>query len=335
MKFADELAPKFADSDEPTLESFTRGSIGWFIQRRIEDAAKPGARRLGYTHLYGLRRMQRAVIAKVKAEKLKPADLLDHCRGRKATGIKPATISQDVTYLRTIVRDYVESEELPQDAILAFAKARRKLDQEQLIGKSSQRDRLPNQEEIRLLKAKFAKQNDHHLTTTDMVLVVRAELTTGRRISEVCRIERQHVNVEERTCWIYDLKNSKGKGYNAKFALLGEAWTLFEERLAAIPNHPTARLFPFSSKTCSARYTLAKKELQKEHPKLFHNLRMHDNRAACFVMLLDKGYSPLQVRKGVSLHRNPNTFENVYARIRPEDLHGGPTGTPRENALKL
>jgi hypothetical protein len=54
-KFADEILPKFADSDEPTLADFTHGSIGWFIQRRIEDAAKPGARRLGYTHLYGLR----------------------------------------------------------------------------------------------------------------------------------------------------------------------------------------------------------------------------------------------------------------------------------------
>jgi hypothetical protein len=66
-KFADEILPKFADSDEPTLADFKDGSIGWFIQRRIEDAAKPGARRLGYTHLYGLRRMQRSAIAKVKA----------------------------------------------------------------------------------------------------------------------------------------------------------------------------------------------------------------------------------------------------------------------------
>jgi integrase len=134
--------------------------------------------------------------------------------------------------LRTIVRDYVEAEELPQDAILAFTKARRKLDQEQLIGKSAQRDRLPTPEEIRLLNAEFAKQNDHPRTTTDMVLVVRTELATGRRISEVCRIERQHVNVDKRTCWIYDLKNSKGKGYNAEFALLGERRSVVYSRRA-------------------------------------------------------------------------------------------------------
>jgi hypothetical protein len=36
-----------------------------------------------------------------------------------------------------------------------------------------------------------------------------------------------------------------------------------------------------------------------------------------------KGYSPLQVRKGVSLHSDPNSFD-IYARITAEDLHKGP-----------
>jgi integrase len=178
----------------------------------------------------------------------------------------------------------------------------------------------------RLLREYFAKQNEHPLTITDMVAVLDAEtILTGRRISELCRIERQHVNVEKKTCMVYDLKNSKGKGYHGEFALIEGAWELFAERLAAIPNEPTARLFPFNSRTCSQRYTLAKKKLQREHPGLFVDLHLHDNRAAAFVRLLRLGYTVEQIQKGVSLHRDVKTLVGHYMRITAVDLHAGPS----------
>jgi integrase len=294
---------------------------------RIEEAKKPGARALGESMFYTMRRITREPIG-AKALPLLPQDLIDHCRERIATGVKPATVNQDITALRSTLRDYVESKDLPFEWTLVFGKALRRLQKDQLIGHSTPRDRLPLIEEIALLREYFAKQNEHPLTITDMVAVLDAETILGRRISELCRIERQHVDVAKRTYWIYDLKNSKGKGYHGEAALIEGAWELVAERLAVIPNEPTARLFPFNSKTCSQRYTLAKHDLQRTHPELFDDLRMHDNRAAAFVRLLRKGYTVEQIQKGVSLHRNEKVLKDHYLRIKAAELHAGPLGVP-------
>jgi hypothetical protein len=40
---------------------------------------------------------------------LKPTDLIAHCQARKAAGVQAATIGQDVSYLRGVIRDYVNS----------------------------------------------------------------------------------------------------------------------------------------------------------------------------------------------------------------------------------
>jgi integrase len=292
---------------------------------RIAESKKPGARKLGESLFCTLRRVTREELG-AKALPLKPQDLIDHCRARIALGRKPATVNQDITALRSTMRDYVESNELPQAWLEVFPNARRRLQKDQLVGTSARRDRMPLVEEIDLLRTHAAKTNEHPLTKTDMVLVIDALILTGRRISELCRIERQHVDVAKRTYWVYDLKNSKGKGYHGEAALIEGAWELFEERLAAIPNDPTARLFPYNSKTCSARYTWAKKELRRDHPTLFDNLRMHDSRAAAFVRLLRKGYTAEQIQKGVSLHRNGKVLNERYLRLKAEQLHEGPMG---------
>lgn len=297
------------------------GACRW----RIAEAEKPGARKLGESLYYTLKRLAREPIGAL-ALPFKPQDLVDHCRARISTGVVASTASQDVTALRSTIRDYVDSNELPHAWLNVFDQSLRRLHKEQLVAASKPRERLPTDEEIDLLLAYFEKQNAHPRTITDMVLVVKAELVTSRRISELCRIERQHVNVETKTCLVFDLKNSKGKGYHGEFALIEGAWELFERRLAEIPDEPTAKLFPFNPKTCSQRYTLAKKELQKARPDLFIGLRMHDNRAECATRLLLKGYSVLQVARGVTLHMDDRTLARRYARLKAADLHAGPVG---------
>lgn len=325
-KFADELAPKFADSTEPTLADWREDTIAWFIERKIIDSRKPGARELGPSHYLNLRRLQRYAIGKVKAETLNKNHLIDLGRARKADGVKPATTNQDITFLRGVIRDYVDNEELPESALMAFTKSQRKMRHEQLVGKSQPRDRLPETIELELLLDYFAKQNEHPKTEIDMVLVVWGELFLGRRISELCRLERQHVNVEKKTYWVYDLKNSKGKGYHGEAALIEGGWEFVEQRLAQIPNEPTARLFPFNAHCCSQRYSIAKNKLRETYPDLFKDLRMHDNRAEACVRLLRKGYSPLQITKGFSLHSDTKMLETRYGRLKALDMHKGPVG---------
>lgn len=292
---------------------------------RIAEAKKPGARPLGESLFCTLRRITLEDLGG-KALPFKPQELIDHCRSRIALGRKPATVGQDITALRSTLRDYVDAHDLPAEWLNVFKNALRRLQKDHLVGTSARRERLPLVEEIDLLRKHAAKTNEHPLTKTDMVLVIDALILTGRRISELCRIERQHVDVAKRTYWVYDLKNSKGKGYHGEAALIEGAWELFEERLAVIPNEPTARLFPFNSKTCSARYTNAKHDLRREHPELFNDLRMHDSRAAAFVRLLRKGYTAEQIQKGVSLHRNGKVLNERYLRLKAEQLHEGPLG---------
>jgi integrase len=319
--------PRFSYTQFIAHQAARPHTIAAVCRWRIEEAKKPGARALGESMFYTLRRISREELG-TKALPLKPQDLVDHCRERIGTGVVPATVNQDITALRSSLRDYVDSHELPSDWMLVFQKAQRRLQKEQLVGTAKARERLPLLEELDLLRTHFTKQNEHPLTRTDMVLVVDGGILLGRRISELCRIQRQHVDIAKRTYWVYDLKNGRGKGYNGEAALIEGAWEFIEERLAAIPNEPTARLFPYNSKTCSQRYTLAKKSLQREHPSLFHDLRLHDNRAASFVRLLRKGYTVEQIQKGFSLHKNLKTLVGHYVRLKAEDLHAGPLGAP-------
>jgi integrase len=316
---------QFLDQQKAKASQYREGSVRWLIEKFIDERGKPGGREIGVSQLYTLRRIQDAPIALKQYDKLKPIDFIDHCKARKAGGTKPQTIMQDMTFLSGVLKYAFEVWEMSEDGLKAYKRAKPQLVREQLIAKSEPRTRLPEDEELDLLRALFTKQNLRKRNKIDMVEVMEAELKTGRRISEICRIERQHVNVAERTCWVYNLKNSKGKGFHAEFALIEGAWEFFEHRLAVIPNHPEARLFPWNHKSCGARYVMAKNELRKEHPHLFNNLRMHDNRAECFVRLLDKGYSAEQVQKGVSLHKGDGkVLRETYLRIKAADLHRGP-----------
>jgi integrase len=208
-KFADEIAPKFADSTEPVLSDWKEGTIAWYIERRIEESRKLGARPIGSSQFYTMRRLQRSTIGKVMAEKLSQTHLIDYCRARRASKVKPPTINQDLTFLRGTIRDFVELEELPDEALQTFTKAKRRLEKEQLIGKSTPRTRRPTPDELTRLLAHFAKQNLHPRTETDMVLVTEFSYHSARRISETCRLRYGDVDTEKRTCWVYDLKNPK------------------------------------------------------------------------------------------------------------------------------
>ena len=315
--------PRIAYSEFAAQMKYADGSVASFIERRIKESRLPGARAIGQSGVYILRRMQREQLGSLMAAALKASDLIDYGRRRKAEGVCPATIKQDISYLRGTMRDFVDLEELPKEVLLAFMASNRRMEKEQLVGKSAARERLPAEDELRQLREHFAKSNEHRSCTVDMVLGYDFLLASGRRISEMCRIERAHVNVENRTCMLYNMKDPHGKGKHGEFALLGDAWTIVEKRLQEIGPEPTARLFPWRPQTVSSRGTSARKELK------IIGLRTHDNRAACFTKLLEQGYSIAQVQKGVSLHKDQKTLVNVYARIKAVDLHRGPASASR------
>jgi hypothetical protein len=302
---------------EPILADFKEGTIAWLLQKRIDESRQPGARRLGASQEYTFRRLQKAAIGKKHHEKLKVIDFVEHCRSRIAAGAKPQTVMGDITCVASVLRHAVEVWEMPDAGHLSIIKAKPQLMREQLIGKSVPRKRRPKPDELARLLALAAIEDARPKNKILMVPIIRFSYTSARRISETCRITRKDVDVEKRLCTVRDLKNPKGKGYHDTFPLLGEAWEIVAQRLAAITDHPDARLFPFNSKSCSARYTMMKVKLG------IKDLRLHDNRRECISRMFEAGFNVPEAQK-VSLHRTPTLLLGTYTSLNPEDLHKGP-----------
>lgn len=283
--------------------------------------------KLSTNQLSELRVLQRAPIASVNATKLTRNDYREHAVLRKANGVQTflrrseplkelsgATVGKDFGLLSVIFTHAKDYWDVPIDLEL-LKQARRKLKKEKLIAKSKKRKRRPTADELAMLLAHFAKQNDHERTQVDMVIVTEFSYEAGRRISETCRIRRKDVNLETQTYTVFDLKNPNGKGVHHTFVLVGRALELVKERLAVIPEHPEARLFPFSSKTCSARYTEAKRKLG------IKDLRLHDNRRECFSRRFAEGHTVTEVQHGWSGHvGDAKTLQDTYTQVKPEEI---------------
>lgn len=294
------------------------GTVASTIRRFILDSEQPGAKPLGLSHRCTLNILARSPIGEVRLDELKPQDFLDHCRMRKAAGIKPQTVNQDITYLSGVLKHAVEMWDAKESCSLVYKKAKSLLVKGQLIGKGTPRTRRPTPEEIALILAFFDKKALHHNTKIPMRAIVEFSLKTARRISETCRLRWDDLDHEKRLCLVRDLKNPKGKGFHDSFPLLGDAWDL----VMAQPK-TSERIFPWNHKSCGQAYTKAKKKLAALHPGMFINLRLHDNRREKISRMFEEGYNVAEVAK-MSLHRNPHLLLRVYTALKPEDLHKGP-----------
>src|SRR5882672_1248807 len=97
MKYSEAL--KHRDPDDLTLDDFRQDTVGWMIQRRIEESRQPGSRQLGLSHEYTFRALQKAPIAAKPYPVLKALDFIDHCKARRATGALPQTVMSDMSAL--------------------------------------------------------------------------------------------------------------------------------------------------------------------------------------------------------------------------------------------
>ena len=125
--------------------------------------------------------------------------------------------------------------------------------------------------------------------------------------------------IEKRTVIVRDMKDPrKKKGNNVEVPLLGRAWEIVEARLKNWDGvNEKTRVFPYNSRSVSARYYEAKKALS------IKNLRLHDLRREAASRLFEAGYS-LQEVMLVTGHKTPMMLLRVYTKLKPEDLHKGP-----------
>jgi integrase len=312
-------------------------TVAAIINRYIEEM-DGGIRPLGESNRITLRRIQRHWLGAKVAATLDKRDIIDYCRERRKD-VCPATINGDLTSLTSALKyagsAWDECENVSDDAI---TDAKPFLKKHDLLGKSTPRTRRPTADEKLALETRFAAQNLHPRTTTDMVRVSKWQHASSRRIGESCALLWRDWMPDEQTILVRKMKDPKNRAKQKVVALPHDAQALlyawaYELDAKPLLRNEEPRILPFNSKTCSQRYTLAKKDLQRTHPTLFDDLRMHDNRAAAFVRLLRKGYTVEQIQKGVSLHRNDKVLKEHYLRIKAAELHAGPLGMPLPERL--
>ena len=306
-----------AKQKEPTR------TLAWLIEKYIVEmnglAGNPPVRPLGVSHMYSLRRIQREPIGQKLAAELTKHDIIEHAKWRRLT-VGAATVGQDVIFINGVLKyapsawaDCSDISEAPVAAAKPF------MSKHGLIAKSAPRDRRPTQEEIGRLVAYFEEQNRFHGTVIDMAKVAVWQVRSGRRISETCRLLWEDWDRENHTILVRKMKDPRRRNKSKVVALPNEAQAMLEEMwLTRNPEEP--RIFPYHSKSCSARYTLAKKDLGID------GLRLHDSRRECGSRLVEEqGYTPSQAIL-VTGHETVAIFERTYLRQKPELFKLGPKG---------
>lgn len=292
--------------------TYVPGSIADLIERFM--AACPT---LGLDSGYRLRKIQRhAVLGPMLAVDLKREDVIEFCQARRKE-VCAATVTHDVVCLFTVFK-YAGSGVWKDCRAVSAAEilaAKPFLTREGLVGKSQPRERRPAAEEVAALDAYFAKQNEHDRTKVDMVQLSRWQRLSSRRVGESCKIVWPDWAPYDQTIVVRGMKDPKRKGKIKTVALTAEASDMLWEMAYEMNERPELRtdqprIFPYNSKTASARYTMAKIALGIE------NLHLHDSRRECISNLAEGGFSSQQIRM-VSGHETTVILDRTYNRPDP------------------
>jgi integrase len=291
------------------------GTVAALIERYISEM-DGGIRPLGGSNRITLRRMQRHWLGTKVAAELDKRHVIDYCRERRKD-VCPATINGDLTSLTSVLK-YAGSawEDCENVSDAAISAAKPFLKKHDLLGKSVPRTRRPTADEKQTLEAHFAAQNQHPRTTTDMVRVSKWQRASSRRIGESCALLWRDWLPDERTILVRKMKDPKNRAKRKVVALPHDAQALLFEwayELDAKPElrNDEPRILPFNSKTCSQRYTLAKKELKIE------NLHLHDDRRDRGSRLVEEdGYSAEEAIQFTG-HETTAIFQRTYMVLNP------------------
>jgi integrase len=307
LTYADFVACKVIPSanDEPTV-----GALIAMLIRDIDPIKK-----IGTSQMSALKRLQRSKIGAIIATKFSSAHLIQHCQDRQAEGVCPATVGQDVAYLRKPFGLAKVMWKIPV-SIAPIKDAMPFLKSMNLVGKSTPRTRVPTDEEIEQLLAYFAIPPRRITKHTIMAMpdMMAFALASTRRVSEICRFTYGDINWQTMMYTVRDLKHpNKKKGNDKEFTLFPELAAIIKRQPRRDPNDPNERVFPFRPQSVSQKYTLAKKKLG------IINLHFHDNRREAITRWLAI-FSPHEV-KLISGHETIHVLERVYDATDPVTLH--------------
>jgi integrase len=305
-----------------TIADFKPATVAWVIQRVIEDMAAMG-RTVGASQSYTLRVIQRLPIGSIKAAELTRTHVIDFAKGlRKTRG--PSTVNQYVCFLGGALKHAGAAWDDCKDVSDAAVKAVKPfLKKHNLVSKATPRKRIATQEEIAALISYYSTPNKRgKARILPMLDIMAFAKISTRRIGEICRITHGDVDWDRKDdhgnatpmYMVRDLKHpTKKKGNDKWFPMLPGLAEIIQRQPRMTAN-PDERIFPYNSKSCSASFTNAKKELD------IKGLRFHDFRRLATTYWLSVLKSPHKV-KLITGHETTQILERVYDATNPASVH--------------
>lgn len=294
---------------------YAQGSIAALIERFIREM-DGGVRPLGKSHRYTLRRMQQQSIGQKIAKDLRKQDVIEWIKGLRKD-VCAATCNQYVAFLTGAMK-YAGSAWDDYDGVSAAAvdTAKPFMNKHQLIGKSTPRTRRPTKEEKAVLEAHFAEQNKHPRTVCNMVRVSKWQHASSRRIGESCRLLWPDWNPEKQTILVRKMKDPKNRTKSKVVALPWDAQELLYEWAYEMNEKPELRddeprILPYHDKTCSQRYTTAKKKLG------IPDLHLHDDRRDRGSRLVEEDGHSAEEAIQYTGHDTTDVFQRTYMVLDP------------------
>jgi integrase len=234
------------------------------------------------------------------------ADLVAHVRRRRLAGAGPATVNNDIIWLRILCKTArgawgIDANlEAIEDATAVCRSLR-------LIGRSKNRERRPTPGELERLDDYMAGGNKRKTPHRELLWFA---IHSGRREEEICSLLRSDLNREHHTIIVRNMKNPDGSDGNDVLV------KLTREAMAIIEAQPEIsgedRIFPYNHRTVGGYFTKACHVLGIE------DLHFHDMRHEALSRLFEAGYDIHQVAQ-FSGHRSWATLKR-YVQLHPKNL---------------
>ena len=291
----------------PQKNDITKLTLGNLLSKYLSDPNL--GEKAGRTKRYVIQMLIESDIANIKLSELKTHHIIEHCRGRIATGTLPATVSHDVSYIRSVLEAARPVYGINIDDTVV-KDARPLLIQMNLIGKSQRRTRRPVNDELDRIVKQLKKRQSHRNSKIPFVDILNFSILSCMRISEVCSLEWNDIDYKQKAVLVRNRKDPRKKeGNHMLVPLLGEAWTILQSQ----PKNEKL-IFPYNSSSVTAGFQRVRNILG------IADLRYHDLRREGASRLLEQGFAIEEVAQ-VTGHRNLQTLWNIYISLFPNSLH--------------
>jgi integrase len=301
------------DKGEPPRPRKNRETktFGDLVRLHREDLAEVG-KRFGRSKNASLKFLEKR-LGSLRLPQLDRKQLITFGKERAAEGAGPVTLGIDLGYIKTVLSHAaaVHGVEVPAEQIDL---ARIALSRLGLVGKGSERDRRPTQDELDQIVAAFDANPRQQIP---LGRIVRFAVATAMRLDEICRVALEDFDAEKRMLIIRDRKDPRCKdGNHHRIPLLDvsgyDARALIEEQQKHT-KMTRGRIFPYNSRSVGTAFHRQCGELK------IHDLHFHDLRHEATSRLFEAGYAIEHVSL-VTGHKDWKMLRR-YTHLKPEALH--------------